>query len=484
MAAYDFEVAVVGGGSAGYAAARTLAAGGVKVAVVDGAPELGGLCILRGCMPTKALLHAAELRQAIDAGAEWGLKLVGEPNFRGDPTTASVVVDLKRMAQKKDQLIAGFAKYRQDQLADGRFTLIRTNAQFSDPHTLQLASGGTLTAAHFVLATGSRVAPLPFKGTEGRTLLDSDSALKLTGLPADLIMLGGGAVACEFAQFYARLGVKVTQLQRSPQLLKGFDADVAQELATAFAREGIRLHLPAQVEEVGILMGRYELKVRLSGAERTKDFYGKQIFNAYGRKPNTGGLNLAAAGVELLPSGHIRTDLHQRTSAGHIFAGGDCCGPHEIVHLAIQQGEVAARTILHPRAAAPMDYRLLTSVVFTDPQVAMVGLSERVARAGGIPYLTAKYPFNDHGKSMIQGAREGFVKLLAAPGTGEILGAAAVGPQAGELIHELVVAMAGRMTVAQFAAIPHYHPTLAEIWTYPAEELADQITAPRPPPPA
>lgn len=164
-----------------------------------------------------------------------------------------------------------------------------------------------------------------------------------------------------------------------------------------------------------------------------------------------------------------------RTSAPHIFAGGDCTGPHEIVHIAVQQGEVAAHNILNPDSPEMMDYRLLTSVVFTDPQAAVVGLTEKQAKAQGISYLAASYPFNDHGKSIIMEAMHGFVKLLCDPKSGEILGGACIGPMGGELIHEIVIAMAKRMTVGELAAIPHYHPTLAEIWTYPAEDLAEKV---------
>jgi pyruvate/2-oxoglutarate dehydrogenase complex dihydrolipoamide dehydrogenase (E3) component len=164
-----------------------------------------------------------------------------------------------------------------------------------------------------------------------------------------------------------------------------------------------------------------------------------------------------------------------QTSAPHIFAAGDVCGPHEIVHIAIQQGETAVHNILKPKSPCRMDYRLLLSVVFTDPQVATVGLTEKEATARGIKFLAASYPFDDHGKSLIMEAKDGFVKLLADSNTGEIIGGSCVGPLGGELIHEIVAAMAKRMTVHELAVMPHYHPTLAEIWTYPAEELAEKI---------
>jgi pyruvate/2-oxoglutarate dehydrogenase complex dihydrolipoamide dehydrogenase (E3) component len=199
-----------------------------------------------------------------------------------------------------------------------------------------------------------------------------------------------------------------------------------------------------------------------------------EILFALGRTPNTAGLGLGATGVKL-DGARVITNARMQTSAPHIFAAGDCTGPHEIVHIAIQQGEIAAHNIARPHQPRKTDYRLLTSVVFTDPQVATVGLTEKTAAAAKVPCLTASYPFNDHGKSLIMEALDGFVKLLANPRTGEILGGACVGPSGGELIHEITAAMAKRMTVHELAAMPHYHPTLAEIWTYPAEELAEKI---------
>jgi pyruvate/2-oxoglutarate dehydrogenase complex dihydrolipoamide dehydrogenase (E3) component len=186
---------------------------------------------------------------------------------------------------------------------------------------------------------------------------------------------------------------------------------------------------------------------------------------------------LQNAGVKTGADGRILANARMQTSAPHIFAAGDCAGPHEIVHLAIQQGETAVHNLLKPQSPRKMDYRLLIAVVFTEPQVASVGLTEKTATEKKIPFLAASYPFNDHGKSLLMEAKDGFVKLLAHPRTGEILGGSCVGPAGGELIHEIVAAMAGRMSVRELAALPHYHPTLAEIWTYPAEELADTISA-------
>ncbi|MCE2826895.1 MAG: NAD(P)/FAD-dependent oxidoreductase [Verrucomicrobium sp.] len=456
------EAVVLGGGSAGYAAARTLAAQGCDTLVLDGAPELGGLCILRGCMPTKALLHAAELREAIREGGAWGI------------TADGVRVDPLALFARKDALIADFAAYRRGQLQDGRFRLVRSRARFEGPSILRLDDGRAVRFGQAVIATGSRVAPAKVPGLAEAGFLTSDTALADARVPKSLVVLGGGAVALEFAQFYARLGCRVSVVQRGRRLLSGFDLDVAAELEAALRREGLEVFTGATLDRVDRL--GEGCRVRFLQDGKVVSIEAAEVFHGLGRVPDIDGLGLEAAGIAT-DRGRVAIDARQRTSCPGIFAAGDCCGPHEVVHLAVQQGEVAAHNLLHPGRPREMDYRLRMSVVFTSPQVAQVGLSEREADERGIAVLADRYPFNDHGKSMILGCREGFVKVLADPTSGEVLGAACVGPQAGELIHEPAVALAARMTVAQWAAVPHYHPTLAEIWTYPAESLADSVAA-------
>ena len=460
MQKFDFDLVVIGGGSGGYAAARTAVAAGLKTAVIEGGKEVGGLCILRGCMPSKALLYAAEVKHLAEHAATWGLR------------TGRVSFDLARVMARKNAQIKDFAAHRVQQLNAGKFKFIRANASFLDAHTVQLSNGKKLAAKNFVIATGSRVAPTPLPQLNKAGFITSDDALVLKRLPKSLIVLGGGAIACELAQFFARFGVKVILVQRNEQLLREFDSDAGNEIQKVFRREGIQ-----------VFTGTKLLDAARAGARKTVSFeqHGKrvsvsagEILFALGRVPNTAALNLPAAGVKT-DDGRIITTGTMQTSAPHIFAAGDCTGPHEIVHLAIQQGEIAIHNILHLRKPRRMDYRLLISVVFTDPQVATVGLTEKEAAARGVKFLAASHPFDDHGKSLIMEARDGFVKLLANPKTGEILGGGCVGPVGGELIHEIVTAMAGRMNARELAATPHYHPTLAEIWTYPAEELAEKI---------
>jgi pyruvate/2-oxoglutarate dehydrogenase complex dihydrolipoamide dehydrogenase (E3) component len=459
---FDFDVAIIGGGSGGYAAARTAASAGLRTAVIEGGDEVGGLCILRGCMPSKALLYASEVLHLATRAPTWGIH------------AKAVAFDFVEVMARKNRLIKEFADERVRQLTEGSFQFVRALARFADPHTLALSNGTTLRARNMIISTGSVVVAPPLASLREVGYLTSDEALALARPPRSLIVLGGGAVAAEFAQFFARFGVEVTVIQRSAHLLRNYDEDAARELEKVFRREGMK-----------VLTGSKLLSARRNGAlkEVAIEHQGQaarveaeEILFALGRVANIASLALEKAGVATA-HGAILTNERMETSVPHIYAAGDCTGPHEIVHIAIQQGETAAHNIAHPGHPRRIDYRLLLSVVFTEPQLATIGLSEKEAVARAIAYRAASYPFNDHGKSLIMEAKDGFVKLLADPLTGEIIGGSCVGPLGGELIHEIVAAMAKRMTVRELAAMPHYHPTLSEIWAYPAEELAAGIPA-------
>jgi pyruvate/2-oxoglutarate dehydrogenase complex dihydrolipoamide dehydrogenase (E3) component len=464
---FDYDLAIIGGGSGGYAAARTAADEGLKTVVVEGGEEVGGLCILRGCMPTKAVLYAAEVMHLASHPEPWGIR------------AEDVSFNFAQVMARKDTLIKDFADFRAQQLRTGKFKFIRARARFADAHTLELkptaheaSAPHSLTAQHFLIATGSVLAPSPLPQLDGLACLNSDTALKLTRLPKSLIVLGGGAVAVEFAQFFARFGVRVTLIQRSPHILHEFDSDAAGVLEEVFRREGITLYTQTKLLDAKRVGTQKEVSFEHNG--QTVRVHAEELFFALGRMPNIASLGLEKVGVQV-EYARIVTNPQMQTSAPHIYAAGDCTGLHEIVHIAVQQGEVAAHNILHPSRPKPMDYRLLTEVIFTEPQIATVGMTEKRAHVKNVPYLVASYPFNDHGKSLIMEAKDGFVKLLADPLSGEIIGGCCVGPMGGELIHEIIAAMHKRMTVHELAAMPHYHPTLAEIWTYPAEELAAKV---------
>ena len=454
------DVIVIGGGSAGYAAARTARDAGADVAIVDQGP-LGGLCILRGCMPTKAILRSAEVAALFRRAKEFGLSSV------------SAHADLSAIVDRKDRLVREFADYRIQQLHDPRFTLYQSRAVFRSSH--EITAGDTvLSSGSFILATGSRPSEVPIPGLAQAGYFTSDTILDLRSQPDSLIVLGGGAVALELSQFFARLGTKVTILQRGNTLLSEMDEDVGRALEAALIDEDIDVVTGAQCLRTTHEATGKTVWVMKDGRERP--YFGEEILQALGRQPNIEGLRLDLAEVAI-NGGRIVVDGAMRTSQPHIYAVGDVNDVTPIVHLAIQQGETAAYNATHPgRPAKMLDHRLDAEVVFTSPQVAVLGLNEARAKAEKIPLFKATYPFADHGKALCLGVSQGFVKLLAAPQTGEILGAQIVGPEAGELIHELIAVMYYHGTAADLMRMPHYHPTLAEIVTYPAESIVERLS--------
>ncbi len=465
---YDFVV--VGGGSAGYAAARTAASKGLRVAVVDGSDELGGLCILRGCMPSKTLIESATRAEVIRRAGEFGLEACLKR------------VDGAAIIARKRRLIGDFADYRRSQLEAGRFELVRGMARFTGRAGMEVTMlGGGTRAINFraaLVATGSVISRPEIEGLEGAGYLTSDDVLDLEVIPRSVVVLGGGAVALELASYFLGLGVEVSLVQRSGHVLSGGDEDVARAVEGGLRARGMRVFTGTRLRCAGMHGEGMRFVEFEQGGELVR-VEGEVIVQALGRRPNTDRLGLEAADVAV-ERGGILVDATQRSVSNPvIFAAGDVCGPYEVVHVAIQQGEIAARNAARLLAGEPegqwekMDYALRLYAVFTQPEVATVGMSEKDAAALGLEVASACYPFDDHGKSIVMGETHGFVKLVAERATGRLLGGAVVGPHASELIHEVVVGLAAGMTASEFAAVPHYHPTLSEIWTYPAEELAE-----------
>jgi pyruvate/2-oxoglutarate dehydrogenase complex dihydrolipoamide dehydrogenase (E3) component len=453
-----FDVIVVGAGSGGYAAARTARDLGAAVALVDHGP-LGGLCILRGCMPSKTLLATGDRLHDIKAAGELAI----------DAGTATL--DYRALAERKRTLVRGWADYRIAGIET--FPVFHGAATFESPTTLRVGDE-VLYAPRYIIATGSRVAPAAVPGLTEAGFIDSDAALDLEAPPRSLIVLGGGYVGSELGQFFHRAGVETTMILRSKHLLSGEDYDVGLGLTEYLREEGMRIETCAQVQRVSVgADGRKIVHYRQDDEHR--ELATEEIFYALGRVPNVCGMELDRAGVEHHDITGIPVDDTLRTSNPDIYAVGDVTGRYPLVHVAIQQGEIAGRNAA-TGARERAEYRLTkTHTVFTDPQVAVVGETERELEAAKVPYLTASYPFGEHGKAVALGKTKGFVKMMASPGDGRILGAAILGPDASDLIEPLIVAMAYRSTVQDYARIPHLHPTLVEILTYPAEELADRL---------
>lgn len=462
METRHFDFVVIGGGSAGYAAARTARETFENVAIIEDAETLGGLCILRGCMPSKTLIYSAEVLHLAKEGAKFGLKIEGAE------------MDMAALHQRKHDIIGDFTSYRRDQLESDRFHLIRDRAFFVDEKTVELANTGERIAAdHFMIATGSVVNAPDIPGLRETRHWTSDDVLDLDFLPKSVIVLGGGIVACELAQFLNRAGSKVIQIQRSSLILKETSEDAAAVVMKAFRDEGITLHTDTSLESVAKEGAEYVVRFQHDG--KSLEAKAAHLFNALGRKPNVAGLKLDNAGVKTKKSGHIGVDEMQRTANPRIYAAGDVAGPYEIVHLAIMQGEVAAKHAAG-KTPDPVNYDTRTAVVFTDPQVASTGITLDEAKERGIRTVVADYPFDDHGKSILMEAKYGYVKAWADRDSGKLIGAECVGKDAGELIHAMAVAVSLGATPADLMKVHWYHPTLSEIWSYPLEDLADVLS--------
>ncbi len=414
-------------------------------------------------MPSKTLLATGDRMHEIRTAGELGVDV------------AAPAVDFARVMERKREVIKGFADYRIAGI--DTFPLYMGEAAFESPTTIRVGDE-VITAQRFIIATGSVVAPAVLPGLAEAGYIDSDRALELETPPQSLIVLGGGYVGTELGQFYSRIGVPTTLILRAKHLLSGEDDDVGQTLTNELRKEGITVEVGAALQRVTVEAdGRKTVHFMQDGEERSASAH--EIFYALGRVPNCEHLQLDRAGVDAHCITGIPVDATMRTSNPNIFAVGDVTGKYLLVHVAIQQGEVAARNALND-AHEIADYTISkTHTVFTDPQVAVVGETERELIAAGTPYLKATYPFDDLGKAISIAQTKGFVKMLAAPDDGRILGVQIVGQSASDMIHIGIVAMYFNATVFDYVKIPHLHPTMAEILTYPAEELAAEIQAAR-----
>ncbi|MBV8172098.1 MAG: FAD-dependent oxidoreductase [Candidatus Eremiobacteraeota bacterium] len=456
MSTHEFDLCVVGAGSAGFAGATTARRLGKRVAFAEGDAQLGGLCILRGCMPSKTELRSAEVAHLARTAGEVGIHV------------ADVTPDVPAVVARKRRIIEGFADYRVEQIK--QFPLFRGQPRFTGPRELQIGAD-TLRAAKFLLAMGSLINVPDIPGLREAGYLTSDDVLELEHPPASFITLGGGPTGCELAQYLRRMGCTVTMLQRSRTVLSQEDEDVGAALGAALEEDGIELRTELAIKRVE-RTGQRRRVVAQRGREELV-FEADEIFMALGRRPNVDGFGLESAGVEFDRRG-VKIDEYMRTSNPDIFAAGDITGNNELVHVAVYEGQLAVRNAFGDgMSKANLDLQRARAV-FTDPQVAIAGRTERECKARGIEYVASSFPFNDLGKAISANVTAGFAKILAAP-DGTMLGVAIVGAEAADLIHEAIALLYFHANVRDVIEMPHLHPTLSEILTYPAEELCERL---------
>src|SRR5581483_9255003 len=448
---HDFQVVVIGSGPGGYTAAFRAADLGLKTALIERYDRLGGVCLNVGCIPSKALLHAARVVSEAEEMAEHGIKF-GKPKFDVDALRSWKESVVKRLTGG----LAGLAKQRKVEVITGV-------ASLTGPNTVSVGDR-TVSFDHCIIAAGSEAAMLPDLPDDKR-IIDSTGALELPSVPKRLLAVGCGIIGLEMATVYHALGSKVTMVELLDQLIPGCDPDLVKPLHKRISGRYEAIHLGVKVESVEA--AEKHLTVKLSNGESSK-FDG--ILVAIGRRPNGRAVGADQAGVNVDDAGFISVDRQMRTNVPNIYAIGDVTGGPMLAHKASHEGKVAAEVIAGQNVE--FDARTIPSVAYTDPEVAWMGLTEAEARSDGIEYEKATFPWAASGRALSLGRDEGMTKLLFEPESRRLLGAGIVGVNAGDLIAETVHALEMGADAEDIGLTVHPHPTLSETLMFAAEMAA------------
>lgn len=460
-----FDLAIIGAGPGGYVSAIRAAQRGLKVAVVE-ANALGGACLQTGCIPTKAMVASAGLLRHAHAASQWGVSIAQAGASLGA---------IRAREQKVVQQLTGGVR---NLLEKNQIQVFRGRGWLRTAHEIEIrdATGqtaGTITDARaIVLATGSRPADLPMARRDGVNILNSDDLLALTELPEELLIVGGGYIGCEFASIFAALGSRVTVVEALDRLLPNMDQELGQFLERAFKKAGITVILNARVEHVSSGHG---VEMRLANGQTLT---GAKLLVSVGREPNVADLGLENAGVNL-DGRFIAVDDFMETSSRGIYAIGDVTGKMPLAHVASAQGRVVVENLAAERTGRDrqrMSYDAAPACVFTDPEVASVGLTEAEAARRGLTVRVGRFFFAALGKAQAAGETEGFVKLIADAKTGRLLGGHILGAHAAELIATVTVAIQLGATAGQLTETIFAHPTLGEAILEAAEALFGRAT--------
>lgn len=442
------DIAILGGGPGGYVAALRATQLGAQVTLIE-EDKIGGVCLNVGCIPTKALLRSAEVYRTFLQAEAFGLRLEGR-----------VMPDWTAIQSRKEaivrQLVEGVAKL----LDRASVQVIQGRGRFVAPRRLEVTTSDgaeRVEAKNIVIATGSQPVHLLLPGTDLPGVLDSTGVLALETLPQRLLVVGGGVVGVELADIYSAFGVEVTIVEMLERLLPQMDADLGRSLAWTMEQRGIRFHLNSRVTRVDAVKSGLRAVVVTPNDE--EQIEADRILVAVGRRPNVEDLGLGAAGVRWDRTG-IAVDARMRTNVPNVYAIGDVTGGALLAHVAMKGGEVAVENALGH--AATFDKKTIPCCVYTDPEVASVGLTEAQAREQGYDVHVGRFPLNANGKAVTYGKTDGFVKVVSEARFGEVLGLHIVAPHASDMIHEGGLALALEATLDELIATVHAHPTLSE----------------------
>jgi len=450
MAENSTQVAVLGGGPGGYAAAFKAADLGLEVALIDTAENPGGVCLYRGCIPSKALLHVSRVITEAREAAEWGITYP-EPD-----------IDLAKLRAWKESVVQKLTG-GVGQLSDLRnIRYIRGRGSFTDANTLRIETDDGEQQLRFeqaILATGSQPVMIPGLFPDSERVMDSTDALSLRDIPDKLLVVGGGYIGLELGQVYQVLGSEVSVVEMMPNLLPGADQDLVKILRKQVENQFTDVMLRSKVTEIKEQKNGLKVTIAPEQGEEFNKIYDKVLVSV-GRKPDTGGLGLENTGVEITDRGFVKVNARRQTTESSIYAIGDIAGEPMLAHKATHEGIVAAEAIAGEKVA--FEPYAIPAVVFTDPEVAWCGLTESEAKEKDLPYEVAKFPWGASGRATTLGRNDGLTKLLVDPETERILGMGIVGLDAGEMIAEGVLAIEMAATVTDLKLTIHQHPTLSE----------------------
>lgn len=448
-APHDFEVLVIGGGPGGTVAAIRASQLGAKVGLIE-ERELGGVCLNRGCIPTKTLLESIDVMRLLRRAKEYGIDINAEatPNF-------------KQMNVRKDEVVARLRQNAAHLLAEHQVEVLEGKAKFVGEHVVEIteADGATrhITAVHVIIATGSLPSKLPIEGADLPGVITSDELLQQDFVPASFVVIGAGAVGVEFAYLMHELGAKTLLLEAAAKVLPSEDDDIAHEMQRLLREYGMQVLTGAKLQRIEA--ADQQLRVIYEHEGREQSTLAAQVLFATGRRANTDGLDLEAAGVEH-ERGRVIVDEQCATNVGGVYAIGDCVRNVGWAHQAAGEGTLVAEVVTGH--AVTVDLRHLPSCYYTHPEIASVGLTEQAAREQGLEARVGRFNFRSNGRAAAAGEHEGFVKIVVEAETEKLLGCQIIGPRATELINEAVLALKTNQTIEQMVGAIHAHPTFAE----------------------
>lgn len=450
----DFDLIVVGSGPGGYVSALKAAELGLKVAVVEKEPVLGGTCLNVGCIPSKALLNTSEHYHY----AEHGFKKHGISTGALKISIAGMMKRKEAVVTELNQGIAGMFKGKKIEWLKGTGSLVKKGKETAVNVKPARGKAKKYTAKSILLATGSVPIELPFIPFNGTTVLSSTEALELKKVPKSMLVIGGGAIGLELGSVWSRLGCDVQVIEFLPQIAAGFDPDVSKALQKLFEAQGLKFHLGTEVKSADILKSKVKLTAMQEGRE--KQFEAEKVLVAVGRKPFSDGLGLKEAGVELTERGRIKVDIGWQTNVPGIYAIGDVTDGPMLAHKAEAEGVAIAERLAGK--AGSVNYDLIPNVIYTAPECASIGLSEKEAKEEEYDYKIGKFPFQFNGRAKAVDQTDGYVKILSDKATDRILGASVISSNASELIGEIVTAMEFSSSAEDLARTIHAHPTMSE----------------------